>query len=331
MKPIVALLAALSLFIVARTVWADPPTISFISPSAVAPGAETDVTLHGAGLASPTGIWTGFPAVTSLTPGLAANGTKADEVTYHFRVPPEVGVGIWGMRVATGSGVSAMRLVMTDDLPSVADAGNNKSIATAQPVSLPAAIDGACEAEQVDCYRFTAAAGQRISVEVVARRLGSALDPVIRLLDAAGKELAYSDDEPGLGPDGRFAYRVPAAGDYFVEIRDIRYQGGPTHRYRLRLGDFPLATACYPLAAAVNTTPKLELVGPGVQTAIAPLASIPAAGVGALLRLSAKQPDGRGSSAVTLLGSNLLEQTEIEGNNTPETATPCTIPGAING
>ena len=72
---------------------------------------------------------------------------------------------------------------------------------------------------------------------------------MLRLLTADGRELAFSDDEPATGADSRFSHKFDAAGDYYLEIRDIRYQGGAAHRYRLRLGDFPLPSVPYPLAA----------------------------------------------------------------------------------
>src|SRR5262249_55425567 len=139
------------------------------------------------------------------------------------------------------------------------------SAAQAQIVNLPIAIEGTCEAESFDYFKITAAAGQRISVEVVARRLGSTLDPVIRLLDSNGRELAYSDDEPGIAPDCRFTHQFAGAGDYVLELRDIRYTGGANHRYRLRIGDFPLVTGPYPLAGAKGTSAQLTIAGPAAD------------------------------------------------------------------
>ncbi len=67
----------------------------------------------------------------------------------------------------------------------------------------------------------------------MARRIGSGLDPMVRELDTQGRELAWNDDAPGLMGDSQLSFKAPAAGDYLVEIRDIRWQGG---LYRLRSG-----------------------------------------------------------------------------------------------
>src|SRR5205823_11143911 len=91
-----------------------------------------------------------------------------------------------------------------------------------------------------DFFKFTARKGQRLTFEVVAQRLGSALDPLIRLLDVKGRELVFCEDTPGAGVDCRFEYRFAKAGEYRLELRDSRYDGGSQYRYRLRVGDFPL-------------------------------------------------------------------------------------------
>ncbi|HUY32333.1 MAG TPA: PPC domain-containing protein [Pirellulales bacterium] len=312
---------------------AQPPAVSHTQPSAALPGQATDIVVYGGNLAGAAHVWTTLAptAKVELTPGVEGNGTKADNVSYRVTLPADAPVGIYALRLATPGGVSSPKLFMIDDLPTVIDNGANKTIQTAQLVTPPVAVDGACEAESYDFYKLAVVAGQRISVEVVARRLGSALDPVIRLLDAGGRELAYSDDEGGIGADSRFAYQFAAAGDYYLEIRDIRYQGGGNHRYRLRVGDFPLANTPYPLSGQKGTTPKLAVAGPKAD-GMPPLnVLVPADVPGGRLAVGAKYPQGQGSAALTLFASSGLEQVEIEPNDTPETATAITLPFAVNG
>src|SRR3989442_9072517 len=47
------------------------------------------------------------------------------------------------------------------------------------------------------------------SLEVEARRMGSAIDPVLEVLDSAGHRVAYNDDAPGLGVDSRVEVTFP--------------------------------------------------------------------------------------------------------------------------
>jgi len=296
----------------------------------VAPGAATDIVFFGGGLAGPTGAWWSLPVEATPTPGLDKNGTDPAQVSYRVTVPATAAIGIYGLRVAAPGGVSNLRLAMVDDLPSVNDNGANKSIAAAQELTLPIAVDGTCEPESFDFYKFNAVAGQRISVEVVARRLGYALDPAIRLLDSTGKELAYSDDEPGLGADSHFAYTFATAGTYVLEIRDIRYAGGGTHRYRMRIGNFPLASTTFPMGARRGSTPRLQLASAAAGDT--PLTVwIPTAENADRAALSAKFPAGQGSAMLNVATGATAEQVEFEPNDTPETASPISVPCAING
>jgi hypothetical protein len=149
---------------------------------------------------------------------------------------------------------------MIDPLPTETKAPGNGSLASAQPLNIPVAVEGSCQELRSDFYRFSARKGQHLSVEVVAQRLGSLLDARVRLLDAGGRELRAADDTPGLGVDCALTYRVPKNSDYIVEIRDSTYEGGQKHRYRLRIGEFPFA----PLPFLADTIP------PGLLEAAAP-------------------------------------------------------------
>jgi hypothetical protein len=330
MKPF-AKAALLFTWLPASVAFCQPPTVSHLVPAGVPAGKAMDVVFHGANLAGAKGIWSNLPIQAELTPGVEGNGAQAANVSYRLTVPAETPPGLVGIRVATGGGVSNLRLILIDDLPTTLKAGGNKTPETAQSVSLPMAVDGACDAESSDYYKFSAAASQRVSVEVFARRLGSPLDPVIRLLASDGRELAFSDDEPSSGADGRFTHTFEAAGDYLIEIRDIRYQGGGAHRYRLRIGDFPLVAAPYPLAVQKGTSASVQLAGPAVDLA-APLAvTVPADVPGDRVRVAASYGDGRGSSWGTILASNVPEQLEKESNDTPETSTQVVVSGAIDG
>ncbi len=155
------------------------PSLSHLQPAGIPSGKPVDVVFHGGNLAGPTGVWSDLPLTVELTPGIEGNGTQAGSVSYRLSVPEGTPPGVAGIRVATGEGTSNLRLLLIDDLPPAVDAGNNHSPPTAQAVSLPMAVDGACDGEASDFYKFSVAAGQRVSVEVYARRLGSPLDPVI--------------------------------------------------------------------------------------------------------------------------------------------------------
>ena len=307
-----------------------PPAVNRTTPLAVMPGQAIDLIVQGGNLADTRALWLSFPAETGLAPGIENNGQNAAQVTYRISLPADQPVGIGALRVVTPGGVSNLRLLMVDDLATVAENGQNKSLETAQPLTLPVAVDGVAEAESYDFYQFTAVAGQRISIEAVARRLGSPLDPVIRLLDATGRELAYSDDEPGLGADSRLAHEFDTDGTYYIEIRDIRYHGGGNHRYRLRVGDFPLVTTPFPLGSQRAAQPIVEFVGPAVLHPLKQAVALPHDG-SRLTWIQAAYPHGHGSAMAQLILGDRQESIEFEPNDTPEQASPLTLPAAVNG
>lgn len=73
-------------------------------------------------------------------------------------------------------------------------------------------------ARPLERWRFTGAAGQRITITMSA--LTGTLDPLLRLLDAEGAELALNDDaeNAALGRDAQiFEFRLPASGEYLIE------------------------------------------------------------------------------------------------------------------
>src|SRR5262249_36055736 len=149
-----------------------------------------------------------------------------------------VPLGIGGIAIATADGGGEGAYLMIDDLPSVADGSNNHVASELQQGSPPVAIDGQSHGTFPAYFCLSSKAAQRISGEVVATRLGSDFDSLVRILDAAGNELLIADDDPASGADARFGFIAPRDGDYLLELRDNRYK--PGGRYRLRLGDFPL-------------------------------------------------------------------------------------------
>src|SRR5439155_5889213 len=143
----------------------------------------------------------------------------------------------------------------------------NRALKTAQALSVPCVVVGKADAEATDYFKFTVKANQRLSFEVLGRRLGSVFDPQITLYDATGKELpaGHSNDAPGLQTDPRLTYTFKEAGDYLLEIRDVMYRGGGDFWYRLRIGDFPCATTPLPMAAKRGSKVKVAFAGPTVD------------------------------------------------------------------
>jgi hypothetical protein len=221
---------------------------------------------------------------------------------------------------------------MVDDLPSVAEGAENHRADRAQTLEWPVAVDGQCEPAEEDWFRFHVEAGQRISVEAVSQRIGSMLDPVLRLMTADGAEIARVDDSIGVGGDCRLSRVFEAAGDYLLSIRDVRHLGGPPYRYRLRVGSFPLVSAVYPAGGRSGGVASFE-VASEVEAKSLLHVSIPAIDEGPQLTPFSvpSSSNAAGSGWFQVEANPQAETLEHEPNDAADAATPAQIPGALNG
>jgi len=321
---LLALLAWSSLSAIA----AAQPTLSHATPAAITPGATTEITLHGAKLDDPLQLWASFPGSIEMVPA-AADAKDLTSRVCKITLAADTPVGIGGLAVATPAGASDLLFLSVDDLASVTDQGGNHSPEQAQAVTPPVAVDGVSDGNRFDFYKFSATSGQRLSVEVVAARAGSDFDPVVRLLDAAGQEIAFADDDASLGADCRISHTFDSDGEYVVVLHDNQYRSGG--RYRLRIGDFPLVSTPYPLAGRAGSTVRLDFAGPASDEATPVLLRIPDNPIEGRMMLSARRADGKSSAAAVLATSLLPEAAEREPNDDLASATEVTLPCGVNG
>ncbi|MCC7420365.1 MAG: pre-peptidase C-terminal domain-containing protein [Planctomycetaceae bacterium] len=323
-------LAFLSAFSVASIASAQAPSVTTLTPQAVLPGQNIDVTLSGANLKGATGLVTTFPSTSVLSPDVKDNGTNPASVVFRVTTPADAPVGIHALRVATPGGVSPLKFVIVDDLPSVAQAANG-TLATAQALTLPIAVDGSVASLGKQFFKFTVAANQKVSFEVVARRMGSALDPFLRILNAQGREIANADDSLGLTGDCQLSYTFAAAGEYFVEVRDVQNRGGGNFNFRLRVGDFPLLNVPYPMAVKRGADATVNVAGPdldGVQPVVLKAPATPGA---VATTAGVKRAGGKSSGFVSLALVDGEEALEVEPNNTADKATRVNLGAGLNG
>jgi hypothetical protein len=271
-------------------------------------------------------VWTSFPARIELAPADPAQKERTN-LTTKVTLAPGAACGIGGIALATPQGLSDVLYLAIDELPSVADNGNNHAPATPQDIGLPAAIDGLCDGTIFDYYRFAAKAGQRIACDVLATRLGWDFDPVVRVLDAAGNQVLAADDDPATAADTRFVFAPPADGQYVLELRDNRYK--PGGRYRLRLGEFPLVSTPLPLVATTGVISQFAFTGPATE-GVGSLALLTAAPGAETLPLTVKSSTGQ-PGWTTLLTTDVPVAVETSSPDKPDEPTAAAIPGFFAG
>ncbi|HKB36276.1 MAG TPA: PPC domain-containing protein [Gemmataceae bacterium] len=308
------------------------PTLTPVVPLGMQRGTKLELTLTGTNLAEPTGLWTSFPAKVTI-PTDANNGKDNAKLRVVLDVPADAPLGFHSLRLATTRGMSNLRPFCIDDLPQVMEGATNHALNMAQAVTVPCVVVGRADAEVSDYFKVSVKAGQRLSFEVLGRRLGSGFDPQLSLYDAQGRDLpgGHSNDAPGLQTDPRLTYTFKEAGDYIVEVRDVTYRGGPDFHYRLRIGDFPCATTPYPLAVKRGTKTKVAFAGPAVEGVAAVEVNAPKDPDATTLWLAPKGASGLHGWPVALSLSDLNEVTEEEPNNEPAKATRVQMPCGVSG
>jgi len=130
-----------------------------------------------------------------------------------------------------------------DTLPELLEKEPNDAPSAAQPVTLPAIVNGRIDRPgDWDVFRFAGRAGQQVVAEVDARRLDSLMDSLLELTDAAGKRLAFNDDHADKADalkthhaDSLINVTLPADGTYCVRLGDAQHRGGAEYAYRLRI------------------------------------------------------------------------------------------------
>lgn len=151
--------------------------------------------------------------------------------------------GCYPFSPSQGAPAANCLLFALDTLPEIFEKEPNNKPAQAQPVTLPVIVNGRIDAPgDWDVFRFDGQAGQEIVAEVVARRLCSPLDSVLKLTDDAGQQIAFNDDfeDKGAGlethhADSYLRVTLPATGTYYLFLGDTQHHGGPDYSYRLRL------------------------------------------------------------------------------------------------
>lgn len=306
------------------------PVLKPAVPLGMQRGTTLDLTLTGSNLAEPTGLWTSFPAKATIPP-TGSNGKDNGKLLVRLEVPKDAPLGFHAIRLATRRGMSNLRLFCIDDLPQVIENTTNHTPSMAQVVPAPCVVAGKADAETTDYFKFRVSAGQRLSFEILGRRLGSQFDPQLQILDAGGRELpnAYSNDAPGLQTDARLTYTFKAAGEYLMAVRDVSYRGGDDFHYRLRIGDFPCATTTLPLAVKRGTKSEVRFAGPNVDGVAPVVVKAPTDPALDFLSLAPRGANGLHGWPVYLALSDIEETLEDEPNDKAAKANRILVPGAI--
>jgi hypothetical protein len=279
-------------------------------------------------------------AIISETPAAAdpkgkrRPGPRLSSVKLSVAVDDNAALGVREFRLASALGISSIGQLVIVDGPVVQEKGDNNTPEKANPIPVPCVVCGRIEAPvDVDYYKFHARAGRALTFEVLCARLEDKIhdlqkhaDPLLSLYDEQGRELAANDDFYFADP--LLEYRVPQDGDYYIQVRDSKYDGDSRWVYALLITDRPYVSHIYPMAGNPGQTLSVELVGTAAATCSHAELHVPSEPGLHRVHLNI---DGVPTNPVTVLTSALPQVQEQEPNDTPARANRVSIPCGING
>jgi hypothetical protein len=234
-------------FIVAFCIFALPALssaqgfIESVSPPALERGKTTRIAFVGRDLVQGLDVWHSLPKG-----AISAKPVEShpDRLVFDLTAAGDAPVGVCGLRVATRDGLTNAVLFHIEDLPI------RGSLAKDKPVSLtlPACVWGTFREGTRDRYTIAVSAGEKVSFEAIANRLGKDADPLITIRDGAGKFVIERENDQGMYFDFRFEHTFEKAGLYSMELRDARFKASEHHHYILRMGRFPAERVAIPSA-----------------------------------------------------------------------------------
>jgi hypothetical protein len=317
------------------------PMITHVTPVAVQRGQTTEVTVEGQmnfhGVYQAVFEGTGITAEVVGKPAVkpaAGLLPMVRSIKLKLTVAADAPLGVREFRVASNLGLSSIGQLLICDNPVSQEKGDNNTRESANPLKVPGVMCGRIEvAEDVDYFRFHAEAGQTFTFEVLCARIEDKIhdlqkhaDPMLTLYDTEGRELAANDDFYFADP--LISHTFTKAGDYFIQIRDAKYDGDPRWVYALLVTDRPHATHVYPMAGNPGQTLEVEPIGSARLTH--PKVALQAPAKPGLQTVQLDLGNGK-TEPVPFLVSTLAQVVEQEPNDTPEQATRVTIPCGING
>src|SRR5215510_7356633 len=325
-----------------------PPTISMIAPHGGQRGTTITFAIEGTNLTRASQILFDDPTIKGKIVNVADQGPDKIERTPGSTAPPiddvavknqvtvEVSLGANAMvgrhtlRLRTPLGTTNLGVFYVGALPEISEVEPNNNLASAQKITTPVTINGVLEtANDVDCYRLEAKAGQELVFEVVASAIRSNLDSTLTLLDEKGRVLASNENFNGK-PDSLLAYTFTQSGAYIVRISDALNGGSKRHFYRLTIGELPYVASVFPLGVSKIAGGQIVLEGfnlGDVHTARVAPSKTETETIPVTVTTAKGQPLNR----VRIALGAYPEIIEREPNDDLSRAQPVTLPVTING
>ncbi len=267
--------------------------MGFIYPAGGSQGSTVDVEIGGLNLKDATSVLVSGDGITAeiipLPPPepvyiIGANGKKrrvpmnrltdqsapqlASRLGVRLKIAAGAEVGLRDLRLQSSKGVSNQLSFEVSQYPNYIESQKIQAGEVNEVGSLPATICGYVKPGEIDRFSFSGEAGAMLVAEVkgrafvpyIADAVPGWFQPVIRLLDSKGREVAFADDYH-TSPDPVMRVKLPRSDKYTLTINDAIFRGRQDFNYRIQLGVIPFVEGAFPLIAKVGERSTISLTG----------------------------------------------------------------------
>ena len=247
-----------------------------------------------------------------------------------FEIAPDAPLGNHQIRLITSNGVSNPQNFLVGNLPEINEKEPNNVPEQANMLELPVTVSGVVSSiDDLDSFKFKLKKGARLICDISAQRMGSPLDTYLELYDPNGKEVAKSRDGNGL--DSFIDYTTQVEGEFTLNLRDVRFQGGGNYRYRLSIGELPYLHNVFPLGGKRGAVNNVTVSGANLgsintlQLDISPDAEI------GIQELRVRTPNGLETNPYPFTIGEFNETNENEPNDALKQENAIGTPITVNG
>lgn len=156
---------------------------------------------------------------------------------FRVRIAADTPPGRYEVRGIGRHGISNPRLFLVSSYPDQTPTPISHLASAPTPLPRNQVSHAVTTAAQVDYYKLSMEAGQRVRVDLLAEQLDSCMIGQIKVIDPNGRIVVAGRGSDGMDPYLEFASQQ--AGDYLIAVNDFLFRGGNDFFYQVlaRVGD----------------------------------------------------------------------------------------------
>jgi len=341
---------------------ADEYLLELVHPQVGQVGTTVEVMVEGAFLQHPEEVlfyqpgirctkFESMDTVLSIDNGQRRETEAGRAAKLTFEISKQARPGEYQLRIRTRDGLSELVTFWVTTLPVVmeeyawidTDGARNDSAESAQQLPRSCTVVGYIPGrlpQDHDWYAVDCRKGERLSVEVVAARLGTLHyggmnDPAVRIFDSEGKELGRNDDNALHTQDPVLTVMIPRDGRYFIDMhQQMDYEAARLRHYLMHVGTFARPMVTFPLGGQAGRTIPVSLIGDASGDVRMNVTLPTSPGSFEDSFLSVRHPEAGPTAWPNELHiASFPDAFESADHNSPESAQPIAdlLPVAING